>query len=414
MPLQDRATDRVLSAVLRRRVGLVQFTQSLIRIPTVNPPGQDYVKIVSLLERKARDLSLKIRRIEVPMSVRRKFGAQEGDRRINLLCTWDVGARKTLHVNGHYDVVPVTSGWTLDPFGALIKSGCVVGRGAEDMKADVASMLFAVEVLKSCSLKPPVNLEFSFTPDEETGGQTGLGYLVKKGLIHPDIALGEGISGGFVSIGNKGMLWMELEILGRAAHGSLPQKGVNALEQALPLMTRLFALKEKVQRRKTRHPVRNAQEAFATMVVGGDLRGGEKVNTVPDRVRVSIDRRLIPEESLAQAQREIFSVVAAARKDNPKLKVRVRTLACEPPVVVSPAEPICQAVVWAVTAARGRRPRLCVMPGGTDMRFLIRRGIPACGYGAQGQERYHADDEAVPISSIVESCQVFALTPLAL
>lgn len=414
MPSQNSRARQVLRAVRRERKALVQFTQALIRIPTVNPPGNCYEQIVRLLERQARKLKLATQRIEVPLAVRRRFGAEEGDRRVNLLCRWDVGAKKTLHVNGHYDVVPVTSGWSVDPFKALIQKGGVIGRGAEDMKADLAAMLFAVQVLKSCGQTPPVNLEFSFTPDEETGGRTGLGYLVENGLVRPDLALGEGISGGYVSVGNKGMLWMELEIKGRAAHGSLPQKGVNALEQALPLLAGLMALKERVQKRKTRHPVRNSMEAYATMVIGGHLEGGAKVNTVPDRVLVSIDRRLIPEETIRQAKAEILEVVEKERRKSPKLSVKVKILADEPPVVVSPKEPICQAVLSAVTQARGRRPGLCVMPGGTDMRFFIRRGIPACGYGAQGEERYHADDESVPIPSIIESCQVFALTPLIL
>ncbi len=114
------------------------------------------------------------------------------------------------------------------------------------MKGNIASVLFALKALKDCGIKPKINIQLSFTPDEETGGRTGLGYLVEKGLVKADYAMSEGCSGNYISIGNKGVLWAEIEVIGKSAHGSMPHKGVNSFERMNMLVSELQKLKNKI------------------------------------------------------------------------------------------------------------------------------------------------------------------------
>ncbi|MDD5747042.1 MAG: M20/M25/M40 family metallo-hydrolase, partial [Candidatus Omnitrophica bacterium] len=193
---------------------VIALTKALVDIPTVNPPGQRYEQLVDLLESRCKAVGLETRRYVVPRREWKKLGIHGGSSRINLVARWNAGRKKTLHINGHYDVVPATASWTTDPFKAVVRDGKLFGRGSEDMKANIACALSAVAALKKLQIMPAVNVELSFTPDEETGGEAGLAYLVKKNLVKADYALGEGCEGDYVAIGNKGMLWLEVEVCG--------------------------------------------------------------------------------------------------------------------------------------------------------------------------------------------------------
>src|SRR5581483_6231435 len=95
-------------------------------------------------------------------------------------------AAKTLHVNGHFDVVPVTSSWQRSPFKPKLEGHRLYGRGACDMKGGIAAAIFALQAIQKAGIRPAYNLEFSFVCDEETDGAMGAGYLVRKKLVRPD------------------------------------------------------------------------------------------------------------------------------------------------------------------------------------------------------------------------------------
>lgn len=392
---------------MNKEAELVALARSLIKIPTINPPGENYEKLVEILEKRCRAIGLKTRRIIVPKTALKKHGITTGSKRIVLLARWDVGAKKTLHINGHYDVVPVTSRWTQRPFDAASKNGCIYGRGAEDMKGNIAAFLFAVETLKRSGIKPNVNVELSFVPDEETGGATGMGYLFKRGLIKCDYALGEGYSKGFVSVGNKGMLWLKVTVLGKSAHGSEPYKGVNSFERMVEAASQLKKLERKVSRRKTRYHVRERQSRFASLVMGGAIEGGMKVNIVPDESSFTIDRRILPEETVSGAYKEILDCLNELKRKHKDFKFKIEVLAKEEPVVVKSEKPFSSVVKDVMHHVLKKEPKLAIMPGGTDLRYFIRKGIPAYGFSIDGGERYHGDDEFIYVKSLIDTAKIY-------
>jgi len=381
----------------------------LIEIPTVNPPGENYEEIVCFLEKECRKLGLSVKKYITPRSALNRFRVRCGSERVNLVADLNVGAKKTLHINSHYDVVPATDKWITDPFRAVVKAGRIYGRGSEDMKGNIASVLFAIKALKDCDIKPKINIQLSFTPDEEIGGRTGLGYLVEKGFVKADYAMSEGCSGNHVSMGNKGVLWAEVEVVGKSAHGSVPHKGVNSFERMNMLVNEFGKLKNKISKRKTRHKMQDAVTKSATFMMGGFLEGGIKVNVIPGSIKFSIDRRLIPEENINAAKKEIEVVIKKFNARYKDSKVNIRFVSQEGPAVSLKDKVFFKVVSDAVKFTTGKCANFSVMPGATDMRYFMWKGIPALGYSASGGEKWHSDDEFVYIESLISTARIFAL-----
>ena len=212
--------DRHASRLTRR-------LQRLVALPTVNPPGEHYDAITRLLTQELTGVGLQARRYSIPTAhLRRSLPREQwAFPRFNVLGKRRVpGAKKTLHFNAHYDVVPVSGDWRHgSPFSGEVEQGWIYGRGTADMKGSHAALLLALEALQATGTVPRVNVEVSFTADEETDSQLGAAWLVKNAPISPDFALVmEGGEEGRVCCGHNGTLWLEVAVHGRAAHGSRP------------------------------------------------------------------------------------------------------------------------------------------------------------------------------------------------
>ncbi len=387
----------------------VNLVSKLIEIPTVNPPGDNYEEIVFFLEKECKKLGLTTKKYITPEDVLNKFRIKQGSERINLVADLIVGGKKTFHINSHYDVVPATDKWATPPFKPVIKGNMIYGRGSEDMKGTIAGVLFALKALKSCGIRPKINIQLSFTPDEETGGMTGLGYLVTKGLVKADYAMSEGYSGNYISIGNKGVLWAEVEIIGKSAHGSMPHKGVNSFERMNLLVNDLVKLKNRIEKRKTRYDIRYTDSKSASLMMGGLLEGGVKVNVVPGIIRFSIDRRLIPEENLKAAKKEMENVIKRFNARYRDSAVSIKFSSQHSPSVSKKDSAFFKVAADSIKSITGKKANFSMMPGATDIRYFMQRSIPCLGYSASGGEKWHSDNEFVYISSMVDTANVYAL-----
>ena len=211
-----------------------------------------------------------------------------------------------VHLNGHYDVVPVGNDWTRDPFGGELVDGKIYGRGAADMKSGLAAQIIAVEALRRAGLKP--NVHQSAVPDEETVGvrNAGMGWLVEQGLLEGDaVIITEPFGPDGVGIGHKGAIWGEITIFGKQAHGSAPQLGVNAVEAMARYLGHLDEhLRPQLEQRVTDYGV-TPDNPRATLSFD-TIRGGHATNIVPDRCTVTFNRRLVPGEDLDSARRELL------------------------------------------------------------------------------------------------------------
>ena len=383
---------------------MIPLLKKLVKIDTTNPPGRNYGKIVDVLEKECRKRGLKTKRVKAPHEL---WADPNGDERINLLAEWDVGAKQWLHLNGHYDVVPVTNNWKTEPFKPVLKGDKLYGRGAWDDKAQFAVYLQAIKELKAEGIKPKVNIQISFVPDEETGGKAGFLYLVNQKLVKADYAVGEGYPGTVFQATGKGTLHMRVSVKGKSAHAAHihTEDNINAFERAMPMITEFQKLKQKIVKRKSTYPVMTKGDEFATMMIGGEVRGGNKVNTVPDIFTFTIDRRYLPEEDSRHIKKELLDIIKKARAKDKQLKIEVEIMGFTKPVKKS-KRLIQTRMASAIKKVHGVKGKGIMICGGTDMNILSQKGIPAIGHSPVGANE-HADDEWVSVKSLEKTKDVF-------
>jgi succinyl-diaminopimelate desuccinylase len=389
---------------------LVRSLQALVRIPTVNPPGERYAECVEALRDRLRPLGFETRIVRVPAAfVEKILPGCGGHPRYNLIARLDAGRPKTVHFNAHYDVVPVGGTWRHGPFDPVVRGGWVYGRGSGDMKGPIASFLHALEALGRSGIRPAYNVEVSFTADEETGGETGAGFVVRQGLVNADFAVVcEGGAGRRVGVGHNGVLWLRVEVLGKPAHASSPERGINAFEKMAGLALSLARLKSVLAKRAYRVP--NGRVMRPTINLGGDfaVAPGAKVNTVPAAGYFTIDRRVIPAETLPRAEAELRRAIRAAGRTTPRLRTRVRRFLAIDPCVADPENSHTRAFSRAVAAARGGPVKFGVTSGFTDMHFFqVDGNLPTVGYGPGGKKG-HGVDERIRIAELVAAAKVYA------
>ena len=159
--------DKIKSYLGANKKYAIKLLSNLIEISTINPPGENYEKMVGFLEGECRKLGLAARKYLTPKHVLDEYGVKGGSKRISLVADLDKGCRKTFHINFHYDVVPATNKWKTDPFRAMIKDGRIYGRGSEDMKGTIASVLFALKALKEAGRRVPRDMAVVGFDDNE-------------------------------------------------------------------------------------------------------------------------------------------------------------------------------------------------------------------------------------------------------
>jgi succinyl-diaminopimelate desuccinylase len=392
---------------------LVGRLQHLVGIPTVNPPGQNYDIITAYLAHELTALGLRTKRHAIPARLLKKHlpAAQHGFPRFNVLGQLTTrGAKKTIHFNAHYDVVPVSGRWRHgSPFSGAMQGGWIFGRGTSDMKGSIASLLLALQALRATRTTPKMNVEVSFTADEETDSLLGSGWLVEQAPIRPDYAVVmEGGEGNSVCCGHNGVVWVEVTVHGRAAHGSTPENGINALEKMSALVLGLENYKRKLARRTFLTP--EGKTMRPTLNIGGVFAAGEggKINTVPALASFSIDRRALAIETTASAERELRAALAAAARKIPQCLITVAKVSENHPYYHAPEHPFFAAMAGCVTRVRRQPAVFNVSTGFNDMHFFAHHlKIPTLGYGPGGQD-YHAVNERAKISELVASAKIYA------
>lgn len=358
-----------------------------------------------------RDVGLKARQVRIPdEDVRKHLPEAAALPRSIVLARLDAGAPRTVHFNGHYDVVPAAeNGWKYGAFEPRTAGGWLYGRGSTDMKGPIACLLHAIRAVRDSGRKPSVNLEISFTPDEETDSVFGAAWVVKNKLVKADyVVICEGGSGRNVGCGHNGVLWFEVDVIGRAAHGSQPRQGVNAVEQMSRLVVELTDYSRELETRRFRNP--DGRIRTATMNVAGvaSTMPGAKINTVPDGASFTVDRRVLPNEDLTEAEGDFRKFIANVCKRNRSLKVRIRKIGEHTATYCDPSLPLLKAFGATLAGVRGESARFTVSTGFNDSHFFAgEAGLPTLGWGPGG-EHCHATDERIKISELVAASQVYA------
>ena len=389
----------------------VDVLSRLIRIPSVSPDGSKYGEVARLLAGELEKLGLEVEVIEVPRSYQaEKCTSASSNPRFIVLGRLEAKGPR-LHFNGHYDVVPGGEGWTVtSPFEPRIVDGKLYGRGAIDMKGGIAAVLGALRALKESGGEPAVSVETAFVPDEEIGGGCGTGYLVEEVLAGnlPDYVLIPEPSGlSHPWHGHKGVLWAKITVKGKNAHGSTPWKGRNAFLLASRLVVELErALTVALSSRKSRYKTIPEESMYPTAMIGGEagVPGGGKTNQVPGAFYFTVDRRLIPEETVAQARDELEAILRYAAIGL-GIEYSVEYTTWMEPAINDPGK-LYDALKAAASKAGVDLGEPVVCPGGLDLRYYTAKGVKTLAYGPEGSTA-HAPDEHIDLGELEKLVAIY-------
>jgi succinyl-diaminopimelate desuccinylase len=329
---------------------------------------------------------------------------QVADGRENVLAhlPGDHDGRPLLMLNGHMDTVPPSSSMQYPPFAAEVHDGRLWGRGAVDMKGAVAAMTVAFAALRRAGLRPPRPLAFAAVVGEETGG---LGTLaLGAGGPPADMAVVGEPSGLAIIPAHRGVYRCDVVVRGRAAHGSTPELGLNAIVLAAKLIAALDTRLPEMWKHQ-RHPWLGGPSVNI-----GLIRGGIAGNVVPDRCEFAFGKRWIPGDSPDRIRADLTTVIAETIGLDHAAVTGDETYNAVPrPPLETPSDhPLVQALAESVQAVSGRPARFGRFQAFTDGAILQAAGTPAAIFGPGDLALAHTDEEHVDIAALHTAARIYA------
>lgn len=411
------AKSRIVRTIEDCQDEIVDFAKQLIRIPTVNPPGEHYRDCAQLLGNRLREHGFAVDLLTA--TERPEHSAQYP--RVNV-----VGRREgsdngapVLHMNGHTDVVPAGSGWSVEPFEPTIHEGKLYGRGSSDMKAGIAAAVYAAEAIRRAGVIPSGTIEISGTVDEESGGFAGMAWLAERGLLSAAntdyVIIPEPLNVDRVCVGHRGVYWFKVKAHGKEAHGSMPFLGVNAIEHVGHVVETIRReLLPELAQRQTDTPVVPEGSRFATMninaISGGQAGKNPQTPCVADYCEAIFDRRFLIEEGFDAVKTEIQNLVDGAARELGGI-LTIEDLMVVHPVETPPDSPVIHAVERAVQSVLGRSAERIASPGTYDHKHVARiAGLEHCiAYGPGILELAHQVDEYCLVEDLIDATKVLAI-----
>ena len=369
---------------------ITNLAQELIRIPSDEIAGEQ--EVCEYLSDILKSLGMKVRLQEVlpkrPNIIAEVLGGNNG---------------KSIMFNGHIDTVPIGNieKWNTDPYKAIIKDSKLFGRGATDMKGSIASMIIAIKYIMNNVENFNGKIIFTGVMAEET---TGLGtQKVLEENIKTDMAIVGEPSDEKIYRAHKGTIWFNIFTYGKLEHSSESDtESNNAIINMMRLIEEINKISKELEGKNNSlvgHPSINV----------GLIEGGTKQNMIADSCKVSIDRRILPEEEPNEILDELRVRFDNLRLIDNRLKFNIEKDTIREAVEVSESEPIVQEVKRAVNKILNINPIVSGMKATTDMSILVNQGnIPSVIYGPGFIKQAHTIDEFIEVERLVESSQVYA------
>lgn len=298
------------------------------------------------------------------------------------------GEGRSLILNGHLDTVGV-DGMTVDPFDPVVRDGRLWGRGSADMKGGVAAALAAARDAADEGIRG--TLIVALTADEEEEGR-GARRLIEDGL-RADAAIVCEPTSLDIMPAHKGFTWLELAFRGRAAHGSRPDKGVDAIRHAGMFLSRLDDLEATLVGRE-RHPLLGLGSVHT-----GTIRGGTAPSVYPESCILTLERRTLPGETMGAFRTEVEFVLGQLRSEIPRLQVSLEITLHRNGSEV-PVDHILVAETTSAARAVGLDPQIGGMTAWVEAVVFNESGTPAICFGPGSIADAHAPDESVAIAEI--------------
>jgi len=380
-----------LTAVFSRVDGhdLVLTLKELVKIDSVNPSlvpgGAGEAEIGAFVADFLDGIGLDVELCEVEKDRPNVVGVLRGK-----------GSAPSLILNGHVDTVGVEG--MVDPFDPRIDGNRLYGRGSADMKGGLASILHAVKAVVDSDVELSGDLIVASVVDEEyasLGTERLMDSFSADGAV---VCEGTGLE---IAIAHKGFVWLEVETHGKAAHGSRPEEGIDAIAKMGRLLVELDDFGVKTLSGRS-HRLLGSPSLHASII-----SGGRELSTYPDLCRLKLERRTIPGEDVALVHSEILSILERLSEADSKFKAELRTIFSRGPFNVSIEEMIVRSLGRAIHKVTGREPKYIGSYGWLDSEIIQNAGVPTAIFGPGGVGM-HSTNEYVYVDQVVEAAMVLS------
>jgi len=371
---------------------LLKNLQNLISISSVNPslvPGESgEEKISRYLYQNLKKLGLKTFKQKVSSNRSNIIGILKG-----------IGNGKTLLLNGHMDTVGL-SGMEIEALRAEYKGGRVYGRGSADMKAGIAAIISACEAIQSAGIELKGDVLVTLVVDEEhksIGTEKLLqDYTADAAIVCEPTDLRIGVA-------HKGFIWGEVEIFGKAAHGSRPEEGIDAIMKAGKLLVEIERLAETELQTK-KHPLLGSPSLHASLI-----EGGRELSTYPDTCKIQLERRTIPGEDHHIFEKELRKTIKSIHLKDREFRATYEHLFHRPPFEISEKQEIVKILSRCYEHALKRKPEFAGITWWMDSALFAEAGIPTLAFGPAGTG-LHGPIESVDFTTVSQTASVLIET----
>lgn len=371
----------------------IELLKELVAINSVNPDlvpgGAGEGKVADFCAAWFRERGFEVHRVEEHAGRPSIVGIARGS-----------GGGRSLMLNGHYDTVSTASydGDALDP---AIRDGKLFGRGSFDMKGGVAAMMVAAARARAKGLRGDILV--ACVADEE---YASFGTEEVAARFKTDAAIVTEPSHHELTIAHRGFVWFDVTVQGRAAHGSRPELGIDAIVKAGKFLVALEELDRRLRANPT-HPLLGSGSVHASLI-----RGGEELSSYPAECRISLERRTIPGENAATVTAELQAIIDAIAAADPDFKATLVAGLERPPFEIAETEPVVATLDRIAAERLGKRPARRGEPFWTDCAILQGAGIPCVMFGADGGGA-HAATEWADVKSVETLADILTETAIS-
>jgi succinyl-diaminopimelate desuccinylase len=374
--------NALIELVCRNRDRLIEITQNLVHVPSENPPG-DTSEIAKLAAELLAGNGIEVEVVTSVPPITNLIARVRGNR-----------SGRRLVYNGHLDTYPLgrRSEWSVDPLGGVVRDRRLYGRGAADMKGGIACSILATLLLAELRDSWAGETVVTLAGDEETMGTQGTQFLLEKYpyAIGDAMITGDAGSPDVLRFGEKGMVWLEIEANGKAAHGAHVHLGINAIERLMDALGEVFKLRDMPVQMPAEVDRAIGEAAVVSEAISGKgetetlrrvtvncglFQGGVLRNIIPSAATATVDIRLPAGITVAEVERELGKALQAREG------ITYRIDRCYEPCWSDPDHEIIRHLARAGEEVRGRRPVANYRIGASDARLYRRRGVASivCG-----------------------------------
>lgn len=400
-------TRNIFSEIERLKDEMTQTLMEFIRIPATAPEngGEGEAKKAEMLIQILNAMGFD--KIESYDASDERVPSKKRPNIIAYLC----GKKTTekLWIVTHMDVVPPgeESLWTVTkPFEPTIKNGKIYGRGSEDNAQSMVASLFAVKALKNLGTKPKRTVALCFVADEEQGSDYGIKYLMKQGLFKAEdlvvVPDSGNENGSFVETAEKSVLWIKVRTIGKQAHASRPEMGLNANRIGMQYALALDKMLHERYSAKDEH----FDPPQSTFEPTKKDRNVDAINIIPGEDTSYLDFRILPSYNPEEVFANVRELAAEFEKTGAEIKVEI----VQKTIAPKPTETNARIVVMleeAIRRIRGIKPKIGGIGGGTCAAHFRRNGIPAVVWSTI-DEMAHQPNEYAKVENLVNDAKVFA------